>query len=191
MKKIIFSLFTLTLLLPVTYSYAATTTTTDLEVDINAGILDMSTLPALNGFEFQSYTISEQNGSIKSTVPLSFTVDDFRGTWAGWGVDISMSDLNYVGAFGADKMSDNNASVVFDCSKITGSFACAANGTLNLTAAGTGSFLMVNAPASDLSTGRFNFTTALDFLTLNFDNTVKAGTYTGELLFEVKNTYTP
>jgi hypothetical protein len=191
MKKIIFSFFTLILFFPFVHTYAATTTTTDLEVDINAGILDMSSLPIPTGFEFESYTISDVNGSIKSTVPLAFTIDDFRGSWAGWGVDISMSDLDYVGAFGVDKMSNNNASVIFDCSKITGSFACGANGTLNLTNTGTGSFLMVNAPASDLSAGRFDFTTALDFLTLNFDNTVKAGTYTGELLFEVKNTYTP
>jgi hypothetical protein len=191
MNKFILSFLTIILFFPIAHTYAATSTTTDLEVDINAGILDMSTLPILTGFAFESYTISDLNGSIKSTTPLSYTVDDFRGTWAGWGVDVSMSDLTYIGSFGADKMSDNNASVIFDCSKITGDFACPANGTLNLTAAGTGSFLMVNAPASDLSAGRFNYSTALDFLTLNFDNTVKAGTYTGELLFEVKNTYTP
>src|SRR5699024_1824000 len=98
-----------------------------------------------NKLSFASYKISDQDASVKNTTNIPMRISDFRGNWAGWGVNISFSDLKLGNE---DALSKKNGSIDIDCSHLipgakpnAGDYICDKNNSLEIKENGTSSYL--------------------------------------------------
>ena len=190
MKKIIMSVLVVFFFLPNSVFAATISSGANSSVSITAGELTFVDLPN-ESILFENYSISGSAALVRNTSPITMSVNDFRGTYAGWKIDVKLSDL--VGP-GGDLISSKDSSLDVKCSNVAFTaqpFTCNSDVNLPITTTGTIQTNLINANNDSTSAGTFTYSLPVNFFALNFNNKVKVGTYSGTLLFDIGSTYAP
>jgi hypothetical protein len=160
-----------------------------MKTSVLPGVMAISSFPSTLSFE--SYDISLNKPLLHLQSPFELSIDDFTGSYAGWDLSISITEL----ADGSTKLKNpylmiNLTNLVIndaDDNGLESEFDTSPLGTFTKTD-GISSFGIskkivsgqINNPAA---TTRHYFNFPTDSLEIGFDNTTKAGTFTGTTTF--------
>lgn len=189
MKKIftILTVFTISLVsFNSTILKAETGTAT---LTITPGVLAIANFPAT--LDFADYTIGVSDADLALKAPFEIVIDDFTGSYAGWNLTMTVANLTS----GANNlqtpslMSDLTGVTINDSdgAGIEAGADASAPGTFTKTGGAvtfaTGKKILSAQAANSDATSRHFFNFGVNSLKLAFDNTTKAGAYTGATTF--------
>jgi hypothetical protein len=154
-------------------------------VNVNPGSLLINSFPAI--LEFNDYIIGTSNAVLNLKNPFKISIEDFSGSYTGWNLTMTIGDLTY----GSDSLispalNSNFGAVVINDADNTGLESLIdvsapgtfvkADGTIII---GSAKKILSAQTTNPDAVARHYFNFPADSLELSFDNSIKAGFYTG------------
>jgi hypothetical protein len=156
---------------------------------ITPGVLAIANFPAT--LDFQDYTIGVSDANLILKAPFEIVIDDFTGSYNGWSLNMTVANLTA----GADNLQSPSLMSNFTSSTINDSDGAGAEIGADVSAPGTftktdgvvtfatGKKIISAQAGNSEATSRHFFNFAADSLQLAFENTTKAGAYSGATTF--------